>query len=160
MIDALGQEIIKLLQNTMWPIYTKEHQDYTEFIAKEGKIHIFKLSNWSLSVFGFPDQVSDQHILVFYPTTEGLEKKTIPSSTSTTGEFFFRGKSFRLFIFCGTRLTVFPVKEALSVQCRNRGVYLSSFIAKDRFGKDLQMDIPLASVPGRIIVLSKSKFIG
>ena len=36
-------------------------------------------------VFGFPQEavVSDKHFLVFFPTPEGLEKKTLANSAKT-----------------------------------------------------------------------------
>lgn len=130
MIDALQLDIIKLLTNTMWPIYTKEHADYTKFLTKR--------------VFGLPDDVPEKFVLLFYPTATGLEKKTMPNSTTTTGT---------LNIISGLMVVV---REVVKLQCANRGVSPSSFLIKDRYENDLDLDIPIAAIPGRIIILARS----
>jgi hypothetical protein len=45
------------------------------------------------------------------------------------------------------------VEETLKAQCESRGLVLSSFIPKSRTGETIPLDIKLAAVPNRIIVL-------
>lgn len=120
MLEPLQKDVLILLSRTMWPLYTKEHEEYSKYLSNQ--------------IFGLPEEtVPERVFLIFYPTPEGLEKKTIPNSATST------------------------VRQVLTVQCENRGIKLNSLVVKDKHGKEVNLDLPLCMVPDRIVVLGERK---
>jgi len=83
-------------------------------------------------IFGLPEEsVPEKLFLLFLPNAEGgMEKKTLPNSPSTT------------------------VRQVLTLQCEYRGLNLDNLSVTDKGGSKISnLDVPLASIPDRIIIL-------
>lgn len=148
-MEPLQKEILTLLANTVWAQYTKENLAYANYLSKQSTYTGALLNLTCGVVFGLPEEsVPDRLFLIFFPSPEGLEKKTIANSATTKRVFFF--------IVPVLRELTRTVRDVLATQCEYRGLKLDSQLVRDKEGREVDLDQPLAQVPYRMVLVEAS----